>query len=143
MVKSWKVILATIVIFGAGAITGALAVRENQKINLPAQQRPSGPGRAGMITAAGDLRLEFLRRAQRELDLSPDQRESIDKLIKESQERTRKLMEPVAPELHAELQRTKEQFLQVLNPTQRMRFEKLVNKRQQHPHEPRHPATPP
>jgi len=142
-VKSWKVILATIVIFGAGVITGALAVRENQKINLRAPQRPNGAGHSGMITAAGDLRLEFLRRAQRELDLSPDQRESIDKLIKESQERTRKLMEPVAPELHAELQRTKEQFLQVLNPSQRMRFEKLVNKRQQRPHEPRHPATPP
>ena len=96
-----------------------------------------------MITAAGDLRPEFLRRAQRELDLSPDQRESIDKIIKESQERTRKLMEPVAPELHAELQRTKEQFLQVLNPSQRVRFEKLVNKRQQRPHEPRRPTNPP
>jgi hypothetical protein len=143
VVKSWKVILATMVIFGAGVLTGGLAVWQTQKMDLRAQQRPSRPGHSGPITAAGDLRLEFLRRAQRELDLSPAQRESIDKIIKQSQERTHKLMEPVAPELHAELQRTKEQFLQVLNPSQRMRFEQIVNKKQQRPHEPRHPANPP
>ena len=141
--KSWKVILATLVIFGAGALTGALVVRQTQKMDLRVQQSPSRPGHPATINAAGDLRLEFLRRAQRELDLSPDQRENIDKIIKQSQERTHKLMEPVAPELHAELQRTKEQFLQVLNPSQRQRFEKIVSKRQQRPHEPRHQTNPP
>lgn len=140
--NTWKVILATVVIFGAGVITGALAVRQTPTLNAPVRQRPPVPNRSGIISAAGDLRLEFLRRAQRELDLSPDQRERIDKIIKDSQERTRKLMEPVAPELHAELQQTKEQFLQVLSPDQRTRFDKLV-KRQQRPHEPRRsPSTP-
>jgi hypothetical protein len=142
VVNTWKVILATIVIFSAGVITGALVARQTASLNAPARQRPTLSSRPGMISAAGDLRLEFLRRAQRELDLNQDQRERIDKIIKESQERTRKLMEPVAPELHAELQRTKDQFLQVLSPDQRTRFDKLV-KRQQRPHEPRRsPSTP-
>jgi len=41
------------------------------------------------------------------LDLNPAQRERIDKLMKESQERTRNIMEPVAPDLRAELERLK------------------------------------
>jgi Spy/CpxP family protein refolding chaperone len=134
-VNAWKVILATIVIFGTGVITGALVFRQTQTINAPAQHKPLGPGRPPLISAAGDLRLEFLRRAQRELDLNPDQRERIEKMIKDSQERTRKLMEPVAPEIHAELQRTKDQFLEVLTPEQRIRFERFIKRR---PHESKH-----
>jgi len=57
--------------------------------------------------------------------------------MKESQERTREIMEPVAPDLRAELQRTKEEFQQVLTPEQRTRFEELM-KKQQRPHEPHH-----
>ena len=124
------------VIFGAGVITGALVVRQTSSLNAPVRQRSPVPLRSAMSSAPGDIRLEFLRRAQRELDLSPEQRERIDKIIKDGQERNRKLIEPVAPELHAELQRTKEQFLQVLNPEQRARFDRLA-KRQQRPHEPR------
>ena len=129
------------VIFGTGVITGALVGRQTQSISAPDRPRPRVANRVGMVSAAGDLRLEFLRRAQRELNLSPPQRERIDKLIKESQERTRKLMEPVAPDLHAELQNTKEQFLEVLDPAQRKRFDQLVKKQQQRPHEQRHPTS--
>ena len=130
------------VIFGAGVVTGALVVRQTSSVNAPARQRLPVPIRSAMSSAPGDLRLEFLRRAQRELDLNPEQRERIDKIIKDSQERTRKLMEPVAPELHAELLKTKEEFLQVLDPEQRARFDRLV-KRQQRPHEPRRPTSTP
>jgi hypothetical protein len=120
------------VIFGAGVITGALVVRHSAPINAPVQQKVSGLGRSTVASAPRDLRLEFLRRAQRELDLSPDQRERVDKIIKDSQERTRKLMEPVAPQLHVELQTTKDQFLSVLTPDQKIRFERLMKRR---PHE--------
>jgi Spy/CpxP family protein refolding chaperone len=130
-VNAWKVILATIVIFGAGVVTGALVVRHSTQ--APAAVRPHGMGAP---------RLEFLRRAERELNLKPDQRERIDRILKASQERTRKLMEPVAPELRAELEQTKNEFLAVLTPEQRTRFEVLIKKQHQRPREPRHsPAT--
>ena len=58
--------------------------------------------------------------------------------MKESQERTRNIMEPVAPDLRAELERTKDEFQQVLTPEQRRRFEELVKKQQQRPQ--RHPT---
>ena len=85
--------------------------------------------------------MDFLRKMQRELDLKPDQRQRIDKLFKESQERTKKLMEPIAPELHAEVQRTKDAFREELTPEQRARFDELL-KQQQRPKEPRRPGPP-
>jgi len=109
-VNTWKVILATIVIFAAGAVTGALLVR------LSAHPR-QGPG---------GVRLEFLRRMERDLDLTTEQRERINRILKESQEQTRRIMEPVSPALHTELQRTKEEFRQVLNAEQQTRFDQLL-----------------
>ena len=133
--NAWKPILAAIVIFGAGVGTGALVVRRAAPLPPPLPQKGSSSAQSTGAAAPRDLRLEFLRRAQRELDLTPDQRERVDKIIKESQERTRKLMEPVAPQLHTELQTTKEQFLAVLTPEQKIRFERLVKRR---PHESKH-----
>jgi Spy/CpxP family protein refolding chaperone len=137
LVNTWKVILATIVIFSTGVLTGGLLVRHTEKLQAPPPRQDPPHTRPAMAVSAGSLRLEFLRRAQRELDLTAEQRERIDKILKDSQERTHQIMQPVAPELHAELDRTKEQFLGVLTPAQRIRFEQLV-KRQQRPRDSRH-----
>jgi len=136
-VNTWKLILATMLIFGTGVVTGALVMRNSDRGQGPLRPRNISQARPVGTFSPGGLRLEFLRRAQRDLDLNPEQRERIDKLMKESQERTRKIMEPVAPDLRAELQRTKEEFEQVLTPEQRTRFEELM-KKQQRPHEPHH-----
>lgn len=131
--NTWKVILATLVIFVAGLVTGAMVVWHSSRLFLPAQQRPFNPNRTNAAPSAGGMRLEFLRRMQRDLDLSPEQHQQIDKIIKESQERTRKIMEPVVPQLHEELQRTKEAFRQVLTPQQQERFDQLLKHQ---PHRP-------
>src|SRR2546428_576587 len=107
------------VIFGAGVVTGALVARHSERIQVnPRQHNGTGGTRVAPAYSAGGIRLEFLRRAQRELDLNPEQRERIDKILKESQERSREIMEPVTPELRAELQRTKDEFREVLTPEQ-------------------------
>lgn len=137
--NTWKVILATIVIFGAGVVTGTLVVRHSAQAPAAVSPRGTGAPRLSPPYSAGGLRLEFLRRAERELGLVPDQRERIEKILQASQERTRLLMEPVAPELKAELERTRDEFLAVLTPEQRTRFDALVKKQHQRPHDPRHP----
>jgi Spy/CpxP family protein refolding chaperone len=132
-VNAWKVILATIIIFAAGAFSGAVLVRH------------AAPARFG----PGGMRLEFLRRMERDLDLTPDQRQRVDKILKEAQEHTRKIMEPVAPAIHAELQRTKDEFRQILTPAQQVRFDELLrhSMRGREPHRPgidhqvTHPST--
>jgi Spy/CpxP family protein refolding chaperone len=117
------------VIFGTGVVTGGLLVRHASPAapsrSVPAAQRPP------QNFSPGGMRIELLRRMERDLDLTPQQRAQVDKLLKESQERTRKIMEPVAPQMVAELQQAREQFRAVLTPGQQARFDQLL--KQQHP----------
>ncbi len=142
--NTWKVIFATLVIFIAGLVTGVLVVR-NGALYLASPPAPTAVAtRPFPPGSAGGVRIEFLRRAERELNLTLDQRDQIDKIISASQERTRKLMEPVQPQISEELQQTKEQFLAVLTAEQRARFEELLKQqRLQHLREPHRPNTRP
>ena len=126
--NTWKVIFATVVIFGAGVVTGGLLV----KYSVQTPPRPHGQAnRAVQPISAGGIRIEFLRRAERDLNLTAEQREQVDKILAASQERSKKIMEPVQPKIREELQETREQFRAVLNPEQKMRFDELLKQQQQ------------
>jgi hypothetical protein len=131
-VNSWKVILATVVIFGAGVLTGALITQYSINLNNPRHPRAPLGFRPAEFGSPGGMRLEFLRRIGRELDLSAVQQERIDRVLKESQERTRKLMEPVGPQLRQEVQRAKTEFRAVLTPVQQESFDQMLKQQQQH-----------
>ena len=88
------------------------------------------------------LRIEFLRRMERELDLTPEQRDPIDKILKDGQERMKKLMETVEPRRREEFKKTIEEFRAVLTPEQRERFDALVKQQQQRAREQRKAAPP-
>lgn len=120
MVNTWKVVLATVVIFAAGVLTGGLTARLQHRAadNLP--PRPE----AWMLP-----RLEFLRRAQRELDLTDDQRRRIEAIFRESHERMRPVWQQAMPEMRAELARVRDQMREVLTPRQRDQFERLLQER--------------
>ena len=130
--NAWRLILATIVIFGAGVVTGGLVVGHYGRANSQAAQHPPGPARPGQRISAGVMRIEFLRRIERDLNLSPQQKERIDAIISEGQERTRQIMEPLAPEIRQQLNTTLENFRAVLSPVQQGRFDELI-KQAQHP----------
>jgi Spy/CpxP family protein refolding chaperone len=143
-VNTWKVIFATVVIFGAGVLTGGLLVKYS--VQTPSRPQHSQANRVQPISAGG-IRIEFLRRVERDLNLSPDQKEQIDKIFSASQERSKKLMEPIQPRIREELQQTREQFRAVLNPEQKLRFDELLKQQQQqrqrdqHRPPPRNPET--
>ena len=61
---------------------GALVVRNSERVQGPLRPRNISQARPVGTFSPGGLRLEFLRRAQRDLDLDPEQRERIDKLLK-------------------------------------------------------------
>ena len=88
------------------------------------------------------MRIDFLRRMERDLDLAPEQREPIDKILKEGQERTKKLMETVEPRRREEFKKTIEEFRAVLRPEQQKRFDDLVKQQQQRARELRKAAQP-
>jgi Spy/CpxP family protein refolding chaperone len=115
------------VIFGAGVITGGLLVR--QTVLVPPPRLPhAGAVNRSVPTAPGFTRVEFLRRAERELNLTPAQREQTDKIIAASQDRTKKIMEPVTPKIRDELQQTKDEFRALLTSEQQAKFDEMLKK---------------
>ena len=88
------------------------------------------------------MRIDFLRRMERDLDLAPEQREPIDKILKEGQERTKKIMETVEPRRREEFKRTIDEFRAVLTPEQRKRFDELLKQQQQRAREQRKAGPP-
>ena len=140
--NSWKVILATMVIFGTGVVTGGLLVRHAAPPWVRRPQRVNDAARPAQATPAGIMRIEFLRRMERDLDLTPEQRAPIDKVLQEGQERMKKLMDTVEPRRREEFMKTMEEFRAVLTPEQQKRFDELVKQQQQRAREQRKAAPP-
>lgn len=71
-------------------------------------------------------RPEFLRRMQKQLDLTASQSDDIAKIVKASQERTRPLWEKISPSLKLEMKKVREEIRQVLTPDQQKKFDELL-----------------
>ena len=119
------------VIFGTGVVTGGLLVQHVQHGRDRRPQRSVNTVRTAQPSTPGVMRFEFLRRMERELDLTPQQHEPIDRILQEGQERMKKLMETIEPHRREELKRTMEEFRGVLTPVQQIRFDELAKQQQQ------------
>lgn len=120
--KNWKLILATLVIFGAGVLSGTLG----NQLYLQKKQAPkSGFGPGG----PGPERFDFIRRWSDRLDLTTEQRDKIDRLVRESQERVRTLWDPVGPKIQEEMRAVRTQIEAVLTPEQRTKFAEMSKDR--------------
>ena len=121
--KPWKVILATLVIFVAGMVTGGLAVKHFQPL----------PATTAATKAPANLqRYDLLRRMEKRLDLTPAQQERIEQIVRESQERTKKAWEQVRPIIRDEFQRVQDRIRGELTPVQEQKFEKLLTESRDH-----------
>ena len=112
--KPWKVILATLVIFVAGMVTGGLATKRLQ------------PEPAAIKAPPSLQRFDLLRRMEKRLDLTAQQQERIGQIVHESQERTKKAWEQVRPLIREEFQRVQDRIRGELTPEQSKKFDKLL-----------------
>jgi hypothetical protein len=131
-VKIWKVILATIVIFAAGAFVGGTIVKvrtaRSATVTPPKSPHPSAL-----------LQELFQARLKKELQLSADQTNRIDKIFAESNARIKILWGLVGPEMEKERQEVRESIRGILTPEQRETFEKLLKESQHRPDGRRNP----
>jgi Spy/CpxP family protein refolding chaperone len=132
-VNSWKVILATLVIFGAGVVTGGLLVSYAVRANTSAQPRPqpqfASQGQAQGLTPWQIRNRELVRRMDRELDLTSAQRDRIEKIIADSQERTKGLWKPIVPQMAREMQHVNAQIRDELTSDQQKKFDDIFKQR--------------
>lgn len=127
----WKVILATMVIFGCGVVTGALLMKTELPRAGVAQELPPHPANSTNPPPplAQIQRPEFLRRMQKQLDLTPGQRDEIAKIMRASQERNRPLWDQIAPQMREEVKRVREEIRQALTPDQQKKFDEMLKAR--------------
>jgi Spy/CpxP family protein refolding chaperone len=129
-VKVWKVILATIVIFATGVVTGALLSKSNTPAPAPLPQQQPRPAAAPVPSWIVQER--FLQLMKRELTLTPEQVSKLESVFADSRERMQILMDLINPELQAEKREVADRIRAELTPEQRTRFEQLI-KRQHKP----------
>lgn len=124
--NSWKVIIATLVIYGTGVITGGLLVNYTiVRANVRPANRQQQPGMQN-ATPWQVRNRELVRRMERELNLTPAQRTNIDQAIIASQERTRNLWRPIVPQMNREMMTLHDQIRADLSPEQQKVFDDLV-----------------
>jgi hypothetical protein len=117
-VKSWKVILATLVIFTAGLVTGGVLVKYTQP--KPRREPPYQPF---IVQKA------FLERMKRELALTAAQVEHLEDAFSDSRERIQILWDMLGPEMQAEYRDIREKIRAELTAPQQEKFEKLLKER--------------
>jgi len=135
-VSPWKVILATVIIFAAGVITGGFLVQRVQRPERPGPMPPFVRPQQDLVPTPWFARREFLDRMDRHLNLSREQYDRIAKILQDSQERTRRIVGRVGPEIQEELRHVRRQIRTELNPEQVKEFESLQHQLQQGPMRP-------
>jgi hypothetical protein len=119
MVKTWHAILAAVIIFLAGSVSGAIISRlffVKPPQQQSQQQKPPGP-------PGSRQRMDFAERLQKNLNLSQEQKQKIDQILKESEKRMKEIWDTVEPKFKEETQKTHNEIIKVLTPEQLTIFE--------------------
>jgi Spy/CpxP family protein refolding chaperone len=147
-VNYWKVILATVVIFGAGVLTGGLLVNyvdhphsknpHHPQANVGTHPPTDNPAPAHLPEIpqprAERMGKQFVQQLNDTLQLTPEQRVKIEKIIADGQDRNHELWTNVAPKMRAVMQEVNQQIRAELTPEQLKPFEELLK------HPPRRPS---
>lgn len=113
----WKFILATVLIYGTGVVTGvlvtALVERPHKAAARPSQQ----------LTYSQIQRAEFLGRLDKQLSLSPEQHDRIGQILRDSNQRTKPYWDPVAVRMKDEIRVVTDRIRAELTPEQTAKFD--------------------
>lgn len=123
MVTSWKIIVATLVIYTAGLVTGTYLsdLKDGPRRSPDNRRDPSSP--------RGPRMQDFVQRFGDELNLSNQQRTNITQIVKTSQERMNELMKEMQPRIHREFTSVNDEIKEQLTGDQKAEFEKIMSKR--------------
>jgi hypothetical protein len=142
-VNFWKIILATVVIFGAGVMTGGLLVNYVDHAHQ-GNHHPSDNHDSDLPMPHGEmLGKQFLSQLDDVLHLTPDQHKAIEKIIADGQEHNRELWKLVSPQFRAVMQDVHQKIHEQLNPDQWKEFEKLLKQFRPSRRSPNSTNTPP
>jgi len=144
-VNFWKVILATVVIYGAGVITGGLLVNQIQHSRPrndnhefanggphppgePHGPRPGNPGGFPRPRPPEILGDKFVQQLDEALKLTAEQRASIQKIIADGQDRNRSIWTNNSTQMREVIQDVRHRVREQLTSEQQKQFEDLMKR---------------
>lgn len=122
--KTSKLVLCVLLLFTAGMVTGGAAIRLRDRVRTRNLNQLRGD-----VPNSLWQRMEFLRKAQRDLELDPKQRSKIESHLRESQENVRRLWAPIVPQVRAETETLRDRIRSELTPEQQAKFDQVLAER--------------
>jgi Spy/CpxP family protein refolding chaperone len=117
--KHWKEILTLISVFVLGLIVGVIGTVKVIQSKV-SEFKKAGP--EGVAKFVGG-------RLSKQLDLDEDQKKEVERVVVESQEKLKALRVQAMPEVREIVKDGEAQIMDVLNPDQAEKFQKLINER--------------
>ncbi len=117
-ISRWKIVVLFAMIFLIGALAGTVATKFYVKKRLIGVVRGGGARRTSRI----------MRRLDRELDLTPQQRRKIKKILLQSQERLMRLRDSHIAQMREIFSETEREIGSCLNHQQRYQFQCMCKK---------------
>ena len=124
------------VIFCCGVVTGALVIRTG--LRPPSAPRPVSLSDARAFTGSN-----MLHNLDQKLTLTTNQHEQVERVIRESQERIKLLMDEIEPKLQKEMDRVHQDIRDELSPVQLKKYNEMNQARDLNPSRPRRGEGPP
>ncbi|MSR42405.1 MAG: hypothetical protein EXS29_00145 [Pedosphaera sp.] len=120
--SQWKVILATLFIFGSGVFAGSLLLNAPVPVKLR-EKHPEKPEAKRTMPWEGPARAESLKRLEKDLNLTAEQREKVGAILAEGHKRSRAIAEPLFAKMQEEGKKVREQIRAELTPEQVKKFD--------------------
>lgn len=108
-------VLATVVIFAAGVVTGGVLVRKTSPKVAP----PPAPQGFQM------MRFNQFQHAVHELDLEPEQRQRVNRIVRDRQEYIAEVMRLIEPDMPGQFVRMRSEINRELQPEQVRRLDDM------------------
>lgn len=119
--NAWKVILAALVIYVAGIVTGNFASGLSQATPEDSQGQQSGRPRPPKMH-------DLVRRMESRLHLESEQTEKVREIVEASQERMRTLMDDMRPKFETESQSMRLEIEALLSDEQMAKFDEVFER---------------
>ena len=123
-----RVILATVVIFAAGAFTGYFLAH---KPGAPATE-PAGRSVFASTNAPPDWnkrRDEMRASLQKEIKATDEQMAKVDEILSQSRKRSREIWQAIKVPMESEVERVQDEIRDVLNADQAAKYEEIMKGR--------------
>lgn len=111
-VNGFRVVLAAVVIFLAGGVTGGIVARTYAP-KVVKRTHVSPP-----LPISHDRRQEYVAKLDHKLGLTDEQQSKIEGILAASQKRMKQIWEPFEPQVKEEYRRTRREIFEVLTPEQ-------------------------